>query len=72
MRGIVLRIAAVLLIATGVLHAQTADISGNWQGTYEAGKGLRIVLKISKADTGGWKAALYSIDQGGNPSRSPP
>jgi uncharacterized protein (TIGR03435 family) len=67
MKGIAFRFAAVLLIATGVVHAQTPDISGNWQGTYEAGKGLRTVLKISKADTGGWKAALYSIDQGSNP-----
>ncbi len=40
---------------------------GNWQGTYEAGKGLRTVLKISKADTGGWKAVLYTVDQGSNP-----
>jgi uncharacterized protein (TIGR03435 family) len=67
MRGIALRFAAVLLIATGALHAQTHDITGNWQGTYEAGKGLRTVLKISKADTGEWKAALYSIDQGSTP-----
>jgi uncharacterized protein (TIGR03435 family) len=67
MRGILLRFAAVLLITAGVLHAQTPDISGNWQGTYEAGKGLRTVLKVSKADTGRWKAALYSIDQGSTP-----
>src|ERR1700679_1672250 len=69
MRGIALRFAAVLMFATGIIpaRAQAPDISGNWQGTYEAGKGLRTVLKISKADTGGWKAALYSIDQGGTP-----
>jgi uncharacterized protein (TIGR03435 family) len=67
MRRIALRFAAVLLVATGLLHAQAPDISGNWQGTYEASKGLRTVLKISKADTGGWKAALYSIDQGSTP-----
>jgi uncharacterized protein (TIGR03435 family) len=66
MRGIAVRFVAVLLIATGVLHAQTPDVSGNWQGTYESGKGVRTVLKISKADTGGWKAALYLVDQGSN------
>jgi uncharacterized protein (TIGR03435 family) len=67
MKGFALRFAAVLLLAIGVLHAQSPEISGNWQGTLVAGQGLRTVLKISKADTGGWKAVMYSIDQGGNP-----
>jgi uncharacterized protein (TIGR03435 family) len=67
MKAIALRFAAVLLLAIGVLHAQSPDISGNWQGTLQAGKGLRTVLKISKADNGGWKAVMYSIDQGGGP-----
>jgi uncharacterized protein (TIGR03435 family) len=67
MKAIALRFAAVLLLAIGVLHAQAPDISGNWQGTLQAGKGLRNVLKISKADNGGWKAVMYSIDQGGGP-----
>ncbi|HEY1743871.1 MAG TPA: TIGR03435 family protein [Granulicella sp.] len=67
MKVIALRFAAVLLFAVGVLHAQGPDISGNWQGTLQAGKGLRTLLKISKADTGGWKALFYSIDQGSTP-----
>jgi uncharacterized protein (TIGR03435 family) len=67
MKAIALRCAAVVLFAIGVLHAQGPDISGNWQGTLQAGKGLRIVLKISKADAGGWKGVMYSIDQGGDP-----
>jgi uncharacterized protein (TIGR03435 family) len=67
MKAIALRFAAVLLFAIGVLHAQAPDVSGNWQGTLQAGKGLRLVLKISKADTGGWKALMYSIDQGSDP-----
>lgn len=67
MKAFALRFAAVLLFAAGVAHAQTPDLSGNWQGTYEAGSGLRTLLKISKADTGGWKAALYSIDQSPTP-----
>jgi len=69
MRGIALRFAAVLMFATGIIpaRAQAPDISGNWQGTLQAGKGLRTVLKISKADTGGWKAVMYSIDQGSDP-----
>jgi len=48
------------------LHAQEKDISGNWQGTLQAGKGLRIVMKITK-DDGKLKAVSYSIDQGGQP-----
>jgi beta-lactamase regulating signal transducer with metallopeptidase domain len=39
------------------IHAQTqakaaVDISGTWQGTLQAGSGLRTVLKISKTDSG--------------------
>ncbi|MGD0630996.1 MAG: TIGR03435 family protein [Terracidiphilus sp.] len=41
------------------------DLSATWQGTLHAGQDLRIVLKISKADAGGYKADFYSIDQGG-------
>jgi uncharacterized protein (TIGR03435 family) len=66
MKQLLLRVAAVLLMAVGVLHAQAPDVSGNWQGTLQAGQGLRTVLKISKAESG-WKGALYSIDQGGQP-----
>jgi uncharacterized protein (TIGR03435 family) len=68
MKRLALGFAAVLLFVIGTLHAQTTpDISGNWQGTLVAGQGLRTILKISKADTGGWKAALYSIDQSPTP-----
>jgi uncharacterized protein (TIGR03435 family) len=42
------------------------DITGNWQGTLQAGKGLRTLIKISK-DDGKLKAVMYSIDQGGQP-----
>lgn len=46
----------------GVLFAQ--DLTGAWQGTLQAGKDLRIVFKISKADAGALQAVMYSIDQG--------
>src|SRR5580698_4724984 len=48
-----------------ILFAQ--DVTGTWQGTLAVGNGLRIALKISKADNGGLKAVNYSIDQGGQP-----
>jgi uncharacterized protein (TIGR03435 family) len=41
-------------------------IVGTWQGTLHAGRDLRTVVKISKADDGGYKAVFYSIDQGGD------
>ncbi len=41
-------------------------IAGTWQGTLHAGRDLRTVVKISKADDGGYKAVFYSIDQGGD------
>jgi uncharacterized protein (TIGR03435 family) len=38
------------------------DIAGDWQGTLEVGKSLRVVLNIAKADKG-WTANLYNADQ---------
>jgi hypothetical protein len=45
----------------------TQDIADTWQGTLHAGKDLRAVLRISKANSGGYKAAFYSIDEGATP-----
>jgi uncharacterized protein (TIGR03435 family) len=67
MKARLLQIAAVLFLASGTLHAQSPDISGNWQGTLQAGQGLRTIVKLSKADTGGWKGQFYSIDQSPDP-----
>ncbi|MGB7263969.1 MAG: TIGR03435 family protein [Terracidiphilus sp.] len=47
--------------------ASTTDIVGIWQGTLHAGRDLRTELKITKAGDGSFKAAFYSIDQGGQP-----
>ncbi|HYL93868.1 MAG TPA: serine hydrolase [Alphaproteobacteria bacterium] len=41
-------------------HAQ--DIAGDWQGTLNRGRGLRIVMHIAKSDRG-LSAIFYSIDQ---------
>ena len=59
------------LANTGPVCAQATspsaaqDLTGTWQGTLHVGQDLRIVLKVSKADGGGYKAENYSIDQGG-------
>jgi uncharacterized protein (TIGR03435 family) len=66
----VLSCALALVAGAGIPHnafAQSKDITGTWQGTLEAGKTLRTVVKISKGDDGGLKAVFYSIDQGGQP-----
>jgi uncharacterized protein (TIGR03435 family) len=42
------------------------NIADTWQGTVHAGRDLRTVVKISKADDGEYKAVFYSIDQGGD------
>jgi uncharacterized protein (TIGR03435 family) len=53
--------------AQAAAENQAQGIVGTWQGTLHAGRDLRIVVKISKADGGGYKADFYSIDQGGAP-----
>lgn len=58
-------LASLAAFSAGALFAQ--DITGTWQGALQvaAGRELRVVYKITKADTGGLKATMYSIDQGG-------
>lgn len=46
---------------------EAQNIADTWQGTLHAGRDLRVVAKISKADGGGYKGEFYSIDQGGDP-----
>lgn len=52
----------LILLATTALSAQ--DLSGNWQATLKTrGLELRIIMRVAKNDSGGWKASVYSIDQ---------
>jgi len=46
---------------TSAVHAR-GDIAGQWQGTIDVGKSMRLVVKIAKAEKG-WSGKLYSIDQ---------
>ena len=62
MKRLMLLVVTLTILAGASLQAQ--DIAGTWQGTLQAGKGLRTVLKITKTDDGGWSAMFYSIDQG--------
>ncbi len=73
--GIAVLILPVVLglVHTAQVHAQATaenparNIAGTWQGTLSVGKDLRVVIKISEADGGGYKAAFYSIDQIADP-----
>lgn len=62
----ILAIILPLAAPSPSLRAQDKDITGIWQGTLQAGKGLRTLIKITK-DDGKLKAVMYSIDQGGQP-----
>ena len=62
MKNLTSALVALALCAASSLLGQ--DITGTWQGTLKADRDLRIVLKISTADSG-LKAVLHSIDQGG-------
>jgi uncharacterized protein (TIGR03435 family) len=39
------------------------DIAGTWQGTLNVGNPARIVVKITRSDSGGWTGTLFSIDE---------
>jgi non-heme chloroperoxidase len=56
------RLILFTAFATSLAYAQ--DISGNWQGTIKAGpQEIRLIVSIGKDSVGGWKGALFSIDQ---------
>src|ERR1700758_3319381 len=65
-------VALFVLVAAAQSRAQSPTdnkaqgIADTWQGTLHPGRDVRIVVKISKADDGGYKAVLYFIDQGGD------
>jgi len=55
-------VAALVVLSGGVASAQ--DLTGQWQGTINPGKELRLVFVVANAD-GGLRATMHSIDQGG-------
>lgn len=66
MKKIVLALMMITIVALTVEgHAQNPppNLAGNWQGTLQAGKAIRVVLQIATAGTGGGHATLYIIDQ---------
>ncbi len=60
-KRLLLSFAVFVALSAAGLRAQ--DVVATWQGTLQAGRDLRTVIKIS--NDGGLKAVMYSIDQGG-------
>ena len=58
------RVIVVLGVLLGGTTNAQQNIAGNWQGTLQAGKELRIVFVIA-GEGSGLKATMHSIDQGG-------
>lgn len=63
MKSIVRGILAFIIFSAALLPAQ--NIAGTWQGTLQATKDTRLILKISKADNGTLKGVLVYIEQNG-------
>lgn len=62
-----LRMMALILCLSAVMTAQsTQNLAGQWQGTINPGKELRLVFVLTaNAASGGYAASMHSIDQGG-------
>lgn len=62
-----LRMMALILGVSALVAAQSPpNLAGQWQGTLQAGKELRLVFVLTaNAAGGGYTAMMYSIDQGG-------
>ena len=62
---VIRRLIWFIVVATFAVSSSYAqDISGDWQGSLKAGpQDLRIILKVTRADSGEWKATMLSIDQ---------
>lgn len=64
MVGLTLILSCFAVAPRAHAQAKGIDVTGNWQGTLQAGQGLRIVMKITKVDDK-LRGISYSIDQGG-------
>ena len=60
------RMMALILCVSALVAAQsTQNLAGQWQGTINPGKELRLVFVVTpNAAGGGYTATAYSIDQG--------
>jgi len=67
MRKNTLLLGALAMFLASTLRAQ--DIAGDWQGTLKLGsREFRYIVEITRAESGSWKASVYSIDRSPDPS----
>jgi uncharacterized protein (TIGR03435 family) len=70
-RGLLAGLACLGMAFTSAAETPAAsnhDIVGTWQGTLhvpQAGKDLRLVVKVEKSDAGALKSSIVSVDQNG-------
>jgi uncharacterized protein (TIGR03435 family) len=56
--------AFALMSALSLPAQEKPDITGNWQGTLQAGQALRTIVQVTRTDKG-YAGKFFSIDQGG-------
>jgi uncharacterized protein (TIGR03435 family) len=54
-------LSVLMLCGFATLPVAAQDIAGTWQGTLEAGKDQRIVVKIAKVGSG-WAGVVFNLD----------
>jgi uncharacterized protein (TIGR03435 family) len=54
--------ATLIAVGLGSRPLRAQDIAGTWQGTMQAGREQRILVKIAKDAAAGWQGVVYSLD----------
>jgi hypothetical protein len=61
-RALRLLFSVLAVLVGSAVYAQ--DLAGQWQGTIRSGsQDLRVIVRLSKTDIGGWTGAVYRIDE---------
>lgn len=61
-RSLRLLFSVVAVLVGSAVYAQ--ELAGQWQGTIKSGsQDLRVIVRLSKTDAGGWTGAVYRIDE---------
>jgi uncharacterized protein (TIGR03435 family) len=66
MKSLMRLVLLVACVSAAALDAQTQNLAGQWQGTLQVGKELRLVFVLTPTGQGNaLSATMHSIDQGG-------
>ena len=65
MKSLLRLVFLIVLLSAVTPHAQTQNLAGQWQGTLQVGKELRLVFVLALTGQGNaLSGTMYSIDQG--------